>query len=121
MSIKDIRFPSAMRTTPLPSEPKDAPTPILNEEYIETVVPATPIDLLDPTTGADIAAEFEAKRLTADEFLCQDALVFLKAGLSPTAVIEIVRLRRGADLGVTKEMIEQAVLMAVELEESTNL
>jgi hypothetical protein len=118
--MKDITFPAAFRTS-LPSakvEPKDEPNqrkPIVTEEYIETVVPQTPFDLLDSTTGADIIAEFQAKRREADEGVCQDALVFLKAGLGPVEVIEAVWLRWGADFAVTKTKIEQAVSMAVEL------
>ena len=62
----------------------------------------------------DTAAEFEKQRRDADEALCSDALVYLKAGLGPVAVMEVVRLRRGADFGVTKEKIQQAVSLAVE-------
>jgi hypothetical protein len=115
--IKDIRFPSAMRVTTIhvPSD-IDAPAPIWNEEYIETVVPATPTELLEKTTGADIAREFEEMRRAADENLCHDCLIYLRSGMSPAAVLEAVLLRRGNEFGVTKQKIEQAVLMAVELE-----
>jgi len=113
--FEHVRFPSIMRVT-LPSEPKtDPPMPIFNEEYIESVVPMTPIDLLDQTTGLDIAREFEEKRKAADEAVCRDSLVYLEAGLSQTAVVELIGIRRGAEYGVTKEKIEQAVSIAVEL------
>ncbi len=114
--IEHIRLPTVMRSTPLPAEPKHEPKPILDPNYIESVVPQTPLDLLDQTTGLDIARDFEAKRIAAEEAICRDALVYLdEVGMTPTAVVEIIEIRRGNEHGVTKEKIEQAVSIAVGL------
>lgn len=113
-----VTLPSVFRTS-LPekvegSEKVSAP---ISEEYVEAVVPATPFDLLDSTTGADLAAEFAAKRLAADEAICRDALIFLKAelGLSQDDVVQMIWMRRGADLGASKAKIEAAVKTAAKL------
>jgi hypothetical protein len=116
MNFEYIRLPDVMRVT-LPLEPEpDVPTPILDPDYIDSpVVPQTPFDHLDHTTGEDISREFAEKRQAADEGVCRDALVFLESGLSPTHVIELISIRRCAEFGVTKQKIEAAVTEATKL------
>jgi hypothetical protein len=81
-------------------------------DFIDSVAPVTP--QIDTITGGQIAEEFAKARQAAKEGIAADALLYLKH-LSPAAVIEIVRLRRGADFGVTQELIRDTVLAAAEL------
>jgi hypothetical protein len=98
------------------------------EEVPQEVSPVIDTSQIDPNafmpppeipgeqlTGEMIAAEFAAERRKADEGICQDALTYLQAGYSEQFVIEIIRLRRGADYGVTEAKIQAAVKTAAEL------
>jgi hypothetical protein len=99
----------------------------LKSQSKESVVepPSQPIDLsafqqpespFERLTGLDIAEEFAKKQRECDEGICRDCLVFLGAGLTPVGVAEVIRMRWcGKGYNVTKEKIEQAVSMAVEL------
>lgn len=84
--------------------------PMIDAGFVQPTPPQ-----VDQITGPEIQQEFAEKKRDCDEGICSDALIYLRTGLSKVAVLEVVRLRRGAEYGYTKAKAEAAIDVAVEL------
>lgn len=91
----------------------ETPEPILDVPASLTQLElGTPMSVI---SGTDVAEEFAKQRKENLESVARDCITFLKSGISVKDTNMIVYLRRGADYGITKELIASTTDQAAEL------